>query len=193
MKFPRLIFILVLFAFMLSAQTIDLGNHVFFNDEGKINIAADANLAVRVLDSPYVPFVLYLGADPRVIATFSRNDITMIHNGKAYNMVDIKELRQEYGQDTRDYRLYERFSKDNLILSRMRFYRFQEQYDFFPPRAGNIRITDEASVSETIGFKTFAYFKNPGFQDGDQIVIQVIDKKKSEIWGATALVLTKVE
>ena len=193
MKFPRLIFILVLFAFMLSAQTIDLGNHVFFNDEGKINIAADANLAVRVLDSPYVPFVLYLGADPRVIATFSRNDITMIHNGKAYNMVDIKELRQEYGQDTRDYRLYERFNKDNLILSRMRFYRFQEQYDFFPPRAGNIRITDEASVSETIGFKTFAYFKNPGFQDGDQIVIQVIDKKKSEIWGATALVLTKVE
>jgi len=193
MKFPRLTFILVLFAFMLSAQTIDLGNHVFFNDEGKINIAADANLAVRVLDSPYVPFVLYLGADPRVIATFSRNDITMIHNGKAYNMVDIKELRQEYGQDTRDYRMYDRFNKDNLILSRMRFYRFQEQYDFFPPRAGNIRITDEASVSETIGFKTFAYFKNPGFQDGDQIVIQVVDKKDSEIWGATAVVLAKVE
>jgi len=192
MKLLKAASAVVLLALMLPAQTIDLGNHVFFNDEGMINIAVDANLAVRVFDGSYVPFVLYMGADPGVIANINRNDVTMLYKGKAYRMVGIKELRKEYGQDTRDYRMYGQFNKDNLVLSRMRFYRFQTGYDFFPSRSSNMRITDEASVSETIGFKTFAYFKNPGFEDGDQVIIQVVDKEDSNIWGATAVVLKQV-
>jgi EAL domain-containing protein (putative c-di-GMP-specific phosphodiesterase class I) len=35
-------------------------------------------------------------------------------------MVGIKELRKEYDQDTRDWRMYSRFSKENLALSRMK-------------------------------------------------------------------------
>ena len=150
-------------------------------------------MAVRILDSPYVPFVLYMGADPSVIANINRSDVTLVHDGRSYQMVGIKELRKEYDHDTRDYRMYSRFSKENLALSRMRYYRFQTQYDFFPPRASNLRITDEASVSETIGFRTFAYFKNPGFKDGDTIVINVVDKEDSEIWGASAVLLEEVK
>jgi hypothetical protein len=193
MKILKIGLAVSLLTLMLSAQTVDLGNHVFYNEEGPINIAVDANMAVRILDSPYVPFVLYIGADPRIIANIDRNDVTLIHDGRSYQMVGIKELRKEYDQDTRDWRMYSRFSKENLALSRMRYYRFQTQYDFFPPRASNLRVTDEASVSETIGFRTFAYFKNPGFKDGDQIVINVVDKKDSEVWGASAVLLEQVK
>jgi len=193
MKLLKIGFFLGLLTLMLSAQTIDLGTHVFYNEEGAINLAVDANMAVRILDSPYVPFVLYMGADPSVIANINRNDVTLVHDGRSYQMVDIKVLRKEYNHESRDYRMYSRFSKDNLALSRMRYYRFQMRYDFFPPRASNIRVTDEASVSETIGFRTFAYFKNPGFKDGDTVIINVVDKKDSEIWGASAVVLKQVK
>ena len=193
MKILKIGLALGLMTLMLTAQTVDLGNHVFYNEEGMINLAVDANMAVRILDSPYVPFVLYIGADPRIIANIHRNDVTLIHDGRSYQMVGLKELRKGYDQDTRDYRMYSRFSKENLALSRMRYYRFQTQYDFFPPRASKLRITDEASVSETIGFRTFAYFKNPGFKDGDTIIINVVDKDDSEIWGASAVVLKEVK
>jgi len=193
MKLLKITLALAFLAFLLSAQTVDLGNHVFYNEEGGINLAVDANMAVRILDSPYVPFVLYIGADPRIIANISRDDVTLVHDGKSYPMVSIQELRKEYGQDTRDFRMYSRFSKENLALSRMRYYRFQTRYDFFPPRASNLRVTDEASVSETIGFRTFAYFKNPGFKDGDTVIINLVDKKDSEIWGASAVLLNQVK
>jgi hypothetical protein len=193
MKLFKIGLALGLLTLVLSAQTIDLGNHVFYNEEGSINLAVDANMAVRILDSPYVPFVLYMGADPHVIANINRSDVTLVHDGRSYHMVDIKVLRKEYSQDTRDHRMYSRFTKDNLALSRMRYYRFQIQYDFFPPRASNIRVTDEASVSETIGFRTFAYFKNPGFKDGDTVIINVVDKEDSEVWGASAVVLNQVK
>ena len=193
MKLLKISLALGLLTLMLSAQTVDLGNHVFHNEEGSINLAVDASMAVRILDSPYIPFVLYMGADPGVMANINRSDVTLVHDGRSYQMVGLKELRKEYDHETRDYRMYSRFSKENLTLSRMRYYRFQTQYDFFPPRASNIRVTDEASVSETIGFRTFAYFKNPGFKDGDTIVINVVDKEDSEIWGASAVQLKKVK
>jgi hypothetical protein len=193
MKLLKIGFFLGLFTLMLSAQTVDLGTHVFYNEEGAINLAVDANMAVRILDSPYVPFVLYMGADPSVIANINRSDVTLVHDGRSYQMVDLKVLRKEYDHETRDYRMYSRFTKDNLALSKMRYYRFQTRYDFFPPRASNIRVTDEASVSETIGFRTFAYFKNPGFKDGDTIIINVVDKKDSDVWGASAVVLKEIK
>jgi hypothetical protein len=193
MKLLKIGFFLGLFTLMLSAQTVDLGTHVFYNEEGAINIAVDANMAVRILDSPYVPFVLYMGADPSVIANINRSDVTLVHDGRSYQMVDLKVLRKEYDHETRDHRMYSRFTKDNLALSKMRYYRFQTRYDFFPPRASNIRVTDEASVSETIGFRTFAYFKNPGFKDGDTIIINVVDKKDSDVWGASAVVLKELK
>jgi hypothetical protein len=193
MKLAKIALAMGLLTLMLSAQTVDLGNHVYYNEEGAINLAVDANMAVRILDNEYVPFVLYFGADPSVIANINRSDVTLVHDGRSYQMVGIKELRKEYDQDTRDWRMYSRFSKENLALSRMRYYRFQTRYDFFPPRASNLRVTDEASVSETIGFRTFAYFKNPGFQNGDTVIINVIDKDDPEIWGASAVVLNEVK
>ena len=193
MKLLKIGLVLGLLTLMMSAQTVDLGNHVFYNEEGQVNLAVDANMAVRVLDNPYIPFVLYMGADPSVNANINRSDVTLVHDGRSYQMVGIKELRKEYDQDTRDWRMYSRFSKENLALSRMRYYRFQTRYDFFPARSSNLRVTDEASVSETIGFRTFAYFKNPGFKDGDTIVINVVDKEDSEIWGASAVQLKKVK
>ena len=42
MKLLKIGLALGLLTLMLSAQTVDLGNHVFHNEEGSINLAVDA-------------------------------------------------------------------------------------------------------------------------------------------------------
>ena len=176
-------------AMLLPAQTIDLGSNVFFNNEGAINIAADAGIASRYLDSPYVMFVLYMGVDEKVAATIRRDDVILVYQDKEYKMPSIKELRANYNQDNRDQSVYDQLGKETLVLSEMRIYRFQWDYDFFPARNQNIRVTDEGDMRNIIGFKTKVYFKNPGFKKGDALVIKVKDKKDPEIWGAVAVIL----
>jgi len=171
------------------AQTYDLGQNVFFNEEGAINLAVDAAVAVRNLDSPYVMFMLFMGADRGVIANVSRDNVLLEHNNQAYKMPTFKELRENYKQDTLDLSLYRKLGKDSLILSQMRYYRFQTAYDFFPARGQNVRITDEGEVAVREGFQTKLYFKNPGFKSGDTIIIKVLDTKYNEIWGAVAVEL----
>jgi hypothetical protein len=36
-------------------------------------------------------------------------------------------------------------------------------------------------MTGSIGFRTKCYFKNPGFQPGDKLIIKVRDKKKPDI------------
>ena len=44
-----------------------------------------------------------------------------------------------------------------------------------------------------IGFKSFLYFKNPGFEKGDVIAIKFFDKTDAEIWGACAVQLGDIQ
>ncbi|NOR15923.1 MAG: hypothetical protein GQ544_09470 [Candidatus Aminicenantes bacterium] len=189
MKFFKSLLWIALTCSLSTAQTFNLGQNVFFNEEGVINLAVDAAVAVRNLDSPYVMFMLFMGADEGAIANISRDNILLVHNNQTYKMPSFKEFRKNYNKDNLDLNLYKRLGKDSLILSKMRWYRFQTAYDFFPARGQNVRITDEGEIVGREGFQTKAYFKNPGFKAGDKIIIKVIDTKNSEIWGAAAVEL----
>lgn len=189
MKITRTAVFLVLLCLLVTAQTKDLGQKVFFNDEAPINLAVDASVASYHIDSPYVLFVLYMGTDKDMSALINREDVIMIYNNEEYNMVSFDELRKEYDKDRRDYNFYMQTDKRSLITSQMRFYTFQWNLDFFPARFEQVTRTDEGGISSTVGFRTKAYFKNPGFKRGDPVLIKVIDRKKPEMWGSASAVL----
>jgi hypothetical protein len=189
MKIVQLTVIVVALCLLATAQTQDLGQNVFYSDEGPINIALDATVASYHIDSPYVMFVLYMGTDKDMSALIDREDVIMIHNDVEYTMTSFDELRKEYDKDRRDYNLYMQTQKQSLITSQMRFYTFQWNLDFFPARFERVTRADQGGISSTVGFRTKAYFKNPGFKSGDQVLIKVIDKKKPDMWGAVSAVL----
>ncbi len=173
-----------------SAQTIDLGQDVFYNDEGEITMAADAGLAVRRLDSPYIMFMVYMVAKGGQSLTVNRDSVTMVYKGKDFKMPPLKELRDQYKGELNDMNTYRRLGKESLVLSRMRFYTFPADTDFFPVLGtrGSLPV-DEGSMTGQIGFSTKFYFKNPGFKKGDDLVLKVHDKKNPEITGSVTVVL----
>lgn len=183
-----LVFALVL---SVSAETEYLGQAAFSNSDGPIKMAVDASVVFAKLDSPYAMFVLFMGAAKDVTATLHRDNIVMIYKGQEYKMPGIVELRKEYKSQRVDTSLWERTGKEGLISSRLRFYDFQWRYDFFPLQGSSIRVTDEGEIRNFVGFKTRAYFKNPGFQNGDKLTIRVTDKSNPEIWGHCEIELGK--
>jgi len=183
-----LVFFLVLWGF---AETEYLGQAAFYNGDGKIKVAVDASIAFQKMDSPYVMFMLYMGADKDIRATVHRDDVVLVYKDQEYKMPGRVEFYKDYSGDRNDINLYSRLGKEGVISSYLRFYRFQWSYDFFPVQGGRVKITDEGEMSSTIGFKTKAYFKNPGFQDGDKLVIKVKDKKDPDIWGSCEVELGK--
>jgi len=187
--------ILLVVSVLIVAQTEHLGQHVYYNSEGGINMAVDAGLAVQRLDSPYVGFALYVGGDEGVNATINRKDVILIYNGQEYHMPDIKTFRSEYRFDVRDQRYYDTFAGgiESLIGSYMRLYEFQWNLDFFPTRSSGKLVTDEISLSPHIAMITGAYFKNPGFKVGDTFVIKVTDKNNPSISGSCAVELKEVK
>jgi hypothetical protein len=185
-----------LFCFLaLSAivfgQTDELGQHVFMSDQGEIVLTIDAALAVRKMDSPYVMFMAYMVVRGGQNVVVHRDDVTMTYNGKDYGMPSLKELRSGYNGAQGDERLYSRMGKETLALSRLRNYGFPADQDFFPILGRGPLPTDHGSLTGTIGFRTKLYFKNPGFKDGDQIVISVRDKNDPELYGSCGVVLKK--
>ena len=127
MKILHTTIILLVVSVLIVAQTEHLGQHVYYNSEGGINMAVDAGLAVQRLDSPYVGFALYVGGDEGVNATINRKDVILIYNGQEYHMPDIKTFRSEYRFDVRDQRYYDSFAGgiESLVGSYMRMYEFQ--------------------------------------------------------------------
>ncbi len=121
-----------------SLQTQDMGQGVFYSDQEGIVMAVDAVVANRKLDKPYVMFMVYMGASGNASVTVRREDVTMIHNGQEYKMPTVKELNANYNGGQNDWTLYERSGKESLILSRMRYWRYQVGTDFFPLLSRNI-------------------------------------------------------
>jgi hypothetical protein len=191
MKLFRLTASLLAAAVLMTAQTEHLGQHVYFNAAGGINMAVDAGLAVQKLDYDYVPFVLFVGGDEGIHGTIRRSDVIMVHNGQEYQMPDIKTFRSEYRFDNRDQRYYTSFagSIETMISSHMKLYEFQWEQDFFPTRSSGKLVMDEISFSPHIAMKTAAYFKNPGLKKGDTVIIKVKDKMDPNIEGVVAVAL----
>jgi hypothetical protein len=189
MKIVKFAFLALLLCAPVFAQTIDLGQNTFYNDEGAIVITADASVAVQKLDSPYLMFMLYMGTRQNQGITVSRNDVVMIYKDQEYKMPTVKELHANYKGENNDTALYRRAGKESLILSQMRDWKYQVGTDFFPPPGQGFIAVDEGSMAAGIGFMTRVYFKNPGLKKGDQIVIQVKDKNKPELMGAVAVIL----
>ncbi len=189
MKPIRQITLLLFIAAAVFAQTEDLGQNVFYNNEGDIALAVDAGLAVRKLDSPYVMFMLFMASQSGASLTVQREDIVMIYKEQEYKMPSLEEWRKDYRGARNDIEIYARLGKESLALSKMRFYRFNWTYDFYPVLGGAPLPADELSMASTIGARTKIYFKNPGFQKGAELIIKVKDHKNPEINGFCAVIL----
>jgi hypothetical protein len=171
------------------AQTIDLGQHLFFNNESEIVIAVDAALAVRKLDSPYVMFMVYMGSKHEKNVSVHRDSVVMIYKGQEYKMPSVEEWRKEYNGATNDVNLYARLGKDALSQSQMRFWDYKWNYDYFPILGAGPLPSDQLSMSGSIGVKTKFYFRNPGFQKGDELAIMVKDQKDPKLTGFCGVLL----
>jgi hypothetical protein len=189
MKIRRYLLFFLLLCALLSAETVYLGNNIYYNDEGPINLAADARVAIRTLDSPYVMFMLYMTADKNVSANVGRNNVVLVYKDKEYKMPDLSDLRKNYHATARDMELNWQLGMENLSFSDLRFYYYNLAGDFFPAQQTGDIPREEGGVSGTHGFRTNVYFKNPGFKTGDVVVIKVWDSKNPEIKGEVTIPL----
>lgn len=190
MRLIRLLLLLSIISVIVLPQTKHLGQGVFYNDQGAINLAVDAGLAMQKWDSPYVPFVLYMGTD-QASATVPKEKVFLIYGDNTYTLPDLKVFREEYKQDRQDYRAYNQIymGQESLVMTHFRDYEFDWDRDFFPPRGSGHIAASQAGINNLIAFKSFVYFKNPGFKKGDQLLIKVVDGKNDEIFGACAVVI----
>ncbi|HSA97107.1 MAG TPA: hypothetical protein VLJ16_13720 [Acidobacteriota bacterium] len=171
--------------------TEDLGLGAFASERGPILLAVDAALVDLQMESPYVMFVLYMAPkNQNQDIVVSRDTIAMIYKGKEYKMPSVKELRENYRGTIRDIDFYRHLGKEGIISSWIRFYNFPSGTDFFPPLTmrGGLAI-DEGSLYGFAGFRTKAYFKNPGFKKGDKLTFKVWDKKDPKNSGQVDVVL----
>ncbi len=173
----------------VSAQTTELGQHVFASSQGEIVLTIDAALAVRRLDSPYVMFMAFMVTTGPKNISVERDDVTMTYNGQEYKMPSLKEWRGQYKGALGDMTLYGRLGKETIVLSHLANYQFPSDQDFFPVLGRGPLPTDRGSMAGQVGFRTKLYFKNPGFKPGDQITISVSDKNDPEIVGSCAVIL----
>jgi hypothetical protein len=176
----------------LLPQTEKLGENVYYNGEGIINLAVDATVAVYDLDKAYVPFLLFMGTDAKSKAKIHRDGVSLLFNKNLYHMPDIREFRKNYKGESRDMKIYAQFGKTNLVSPKMHHLRFQKEYDFFPQRTESTLLIDETEITGLIGFATWIYFANPGFKVGDSVVIKVVDKENQDIWGSVSFELGSV-
>jgi hypothetical protein len=172
-----------------AAQTTELGQSVFTSTMGDITLTIDAALAVRKINSPYVMFVAYMVVRGDLSVAVDRKDVTLTYNGQEYKMPSLEEWRKSYKNAQGDMTQYRSLGKDSLILSQLSTYKFQGDQDFFPILGRGALPTEVGSMSDSIGFRTKLYFKNPGFKHGDQIVISVKDKKNPNVVGSCAVIL----
>ena len=189
MKLLRLAFLTSIIFGLASTQTLDIGQHVFFNNEGDIVVCIDAGVAVRKMDKPFVMFMAYMGAKGNGNFSVHRDDVVMVYKGQEYKMPSLEEWRKEYNGATNDIEIYRRMGKESLIFSQMRFWSYPWDYDFFPVLGGGPLPSDQVSMSGTLGARTKLYFRNPGFQKGDEFVIKVMDHKNPEVIGLCAVLL----
>lgn len=172
-------------------QTKDLGMGAFANDSGQILVAVDAAMAAQSLQSPYVMFMLFMGAGGKNDSVaVAAKDVVMVYKGQEYHMPTLTELREDYRGEIRDMDFYRRLGKEGIIASWVRLYEFPEKSNFFPPLTlGSPLAITEGYMHSLYGFMTPIYFKNPGFAKGDTLTIKVRDVKNPAVAGSCDVVL----
>jgi hypothetical protein len=189
MKAFKISFLILFLGLAAFSQTKDIGQGVFFNNSGPIVLAVDASIVNQRINSPYVLFMAYMGAKEDHAYKVTRDTVVMTYKGQEYKMASVQELTKDFGDELKNARLYRFAGRESLLTSEMRFWKYEERTDFFPlPNQAQLAV-DEGPVTGTIGFKTRMYFKNPGFQKGDQLTIKVWDKKDPSISAACDIVL----
>ena len=189
LKSACLIFLLCAAAY---AQTEDLGMGAFANEHGEILVAVDASLVDFQIHSPYVMFVMYMAAkNQRQDIVVSRDTVVMVYQGNEYKMPSLKELRENYKGEIHDISFYRHLGKEGIDSSWIRFYNFARGVDFFPPLSlrSTALAVDEGSMYGFTGFRTKAYFKNPGFKKGDKVTFKVWDRKDPQLSGEVSVVI----
>lgn len=191
MKILKTIAFLVFLSAMAYPQTKKLGLGAFSNEDGAIKLAVDALLINQNLESPYAMFVVYMAANKEnQNIVVSRDNVVMVYKGQEYKMASIKELRSRYGAEIRDITHYKRLSKAGINASWIRFYQYPQREDFFPPLDAHSPLAvDEGSMYNFTAFVTKCYFKNPGFQKGDKLILRVSDKKNPSLQGEIEVTL----
>jgi hypothetical protein len=191
MKIFKSIALVLLLCAAAYGQTEDLGMGAFASERGPILLAVDAALVDFQLNSPYVMFVIYLAAkDLNKDIVVGRDTIVMVYQGKEYKMPTFKELRDNYRGEIHDVDFYRHLGKEGIIAAWVRFYNFPQRADFFPPLTmGGTLAVDQGSMYGFTGFRTKAYFKNPGFKKGDKVTFKVWDKKNPNITGQVDVVI----
>ena len=172
-------------------QTQDLGLGAYANEKGPILLAVDSSMAIQNLKSPYILFIVYMAVKnvDTKSAAVDRNDVTMVYKDQEYKMPTVQEIRKNYAAEIRDIDFYRRLAEAGMISSWIRFYKFPAGADFFPPRGRAGVPVDQGSMSDSIGFRTKCYFKNPGFEKGDKLTIKVRDKKNPDMTGEVEVTL----
>jgi hypothetical protein len=188
LKVALAVFILAVAAY---PQTVDLGMGAFSNEKGPILMAVDASLVDQARNSPYVMFMLFMGAaDKKSSYTVSAKDVVMVYKDQEYRMPSFTELREEYRGQVRDLDFYRRLGKEGIIASWVRFYEFPETATFFPPLTLNSTLAiSQGYMVAFKGYMTPIYFKNPGFAKGDKLTIKVRDVKNPALTGECEVVL----
>jgi len=191
MKVFRVALIALFLAAAAYPQTTDLGLGAFANETGPIAMAVDAQLVDRSIDAPYAMFVLFMGIkNGQGSATVAAKDVVMVYKGQEYHMPTLQQLRDSYSGELRDLGFYRRLGKEGVISSWVRFYRFPERSNFFPPLTLRSRLAiTEGYMAAMKGFLTPIYFKNPGFAKGDKLTIKVRDLKNPDLTGECEVVL----
>ena len=191
MKIFKVFAVILLLCAAGFGQTQDLGMGAFANEKGPIQVAVDASLVDFQIDKPYIMFVIYMAPkSENQNIVVSRDTLVMVYQGREYKMTPFKELRENYRGEIRDLDFYRHLGKEGIISTWVRFYNFPEKTDFFPPQTMSSSLAvDEASMYGFTGFRTKAYFKNPGLKKGDKMTFRVWDKKDSNLSGEVDVVL----
>lgn len=191
MKLLRFVLIALVLSAVAYPQTADLGMGAFSNESGAILVAVDAALANRVIDSPYIMFVVFLAAkEQNQSISVAAKDVVMAYKGQEYPMPSLKDLRDNYRGEIRDIDFYRHLGKEGINASWARLYQFPEKANFFPPLTLRSTLAvDEGHMTGFYGFMTPLYFKNPGFAKGDKLTIKVRDKKNAQLSGECEVVL----
>ena len=191
MKLLRFVLIALVLSAVAYPQTADLGMGAFSNESGAILVAVDAALVNRVIDSPYIMFVVFLAAkDQNQSISVAAKDVVMAYKGQEYPMPSLKNLRDNYRGEIRDIDFYRHLGKEGINASWVRLYQFPEKANFFPPLTlWSTLAVDEGHMTGFYGFMTPLYFKNPGFAKGDKLTIKVRDKKNAQLSGECEVVL----
>ncbi len=183
--------ILLLCAAAYAQKTDDLGLGAFASERGPILLAVDAALVDFQINSPYVMFVLYMaakGQNQEIVV--SQDTIAMVYGGRESKMVPLRELRQNYQGEIHDIDFYRHLGKEGIIGSWVRLYNFPQRSDFYPALTMRAEpAVDEGWMYGFNGFRTKAYFKNPGFKKGDKVTFRVWDKKDPKIASQVEVVI----